>query len=171
MEKLKTPFGDIIVKIDGKEVGYKIKKYENDPTCPNLLGRYLIEIEFKPTGKEHKITCEIAGNKNLKAEIEPGEMLECLSFYSEERIKMSIGVYGEVWGYVGGELYKPSNDYDIDYLSRGMSCIVLEDTKTEKFYFGVSWIDDVGYYDPTNDDGHDRDVETWYGSDPCYLIK
>ena len=25
--------------------------------------------------------------------------------------------------------------------------------------------------DPTNNDGHDRDVETWYGSDLCYLIK
>ena len=64
-----------------------------------------------------------------------------------------------------------SNDYYIEYKPNGLSYLVLKETKTEKYYFGVSWIDDVGYEDPINNDEHDRDVETWYGSDPSFLMR
>ena len=170
MKRLKTLLGDISIKINGREIGYEYKKCANDRTCPNLLGRYLIEIISKPTGKEYSISCEIVNNQSLKSEIETGEMQECISFYSEERIKLSIGAYGERWGYIGGRRMETNNDYDIEYKPNGLSYLVLKETKTEKYYFAISWIDDVGYEDPINNGEHDRDVETWFGSDPMVLM-
>ncbi|KXB72773.1 MAG: hypothetical protein E6970_00170 [Peptostreptococcus sp.] len=170
MKRLNTPLGDISIKINDKEISYEYKKCANDRTCPNLLGRYLIEIISKPTGEEYSISCEIINNKSLKSEIENGEMLECIGFYGEGRIKLSIGAYGESWGYIGSRLMETSNDYDIEYKPNGLSYLVLKETETEKYYFAVSWIDDVGYEDPINNGEHDRDVETWYGSDPILLI-
>lgn len=169
MDKLNTPFGDIIVKINNQEIEYHYKKCDNDRTCPNLLGRYLIEIELNPKEcKKYCISCEVSDSYLLKSEIETGEMLECQSFYSQDRVKLSIGVYGECWGYGYNGIYK-TNDYDIKYLPSGISYLVLENTKTNKFYFAISWIDDVGYDDPINNE-HDRDSETWFGSDPIYVI-
>lgn len=170
MKRLNTPLGDIFIKINGKEIGYEYKKCANDRTCSNLLGRYLIEIISKPTGEEYSISCEIINNQSLKSEIETGEMLECIGFYGEERVKLSIGAYGESWGYIGGRLIEANNDYDIEYKPNGLSYLVLKETQTEKYYFAISWIDDVGYEDPINNGEHDRDVETRYGSDPVWLI-
>ncbi|MDY6065332.1 MAG: hypothetical protein SPI59_03270 [Finegoldia sp.] len=92
---IKTPLGEIIVKVDNKEIDYKYKKYDNDSTCPDLLGRYLIEVQSEPTGQKYKISCEIMSNNLLKGEIESGEMLSCMGFYGEDSIKLSIGTYGE----------------------------------------------------------------------------
>ena len=170
MKRLNTPFGDISIKINDKEISYEYKKCTNDRTCLNLLGRYLIEITSIPKGEEYSISCEIVNNQSLKSEIETGEMLECISFYGEERIKLSIGAYGESWGYIGNRLMEASNDYDIEYRPNGLSYLVLKETKTDKYYFAVSWIDDVGYEDSINNYDNDRDVETWYGSDPFLLI-
>ena len=170
MKRLNTPLGDIFIKINGKEIDYEYKKCANDRTCSNLLGRYLIEIISKPTGEEYSISCEIINNQSLKSEIETGEMLECIGFYGEERVKLSIGAYGESWGYIGGRLMEANNDYDIEYKPNGLSYLVLKETQTEKYYFAISWIDDVGYEDPINNGEHDRDVETWFGSDPMLLI-
>lgn len=170
MKRLNTPLGDIFIKINGKEIGYEYKKCANDRTCSNILGRYLIEIRSKPTGEEYSISCEIINNQSLKSEIETGEMLECIGFYGEKRVKLSIGAYGESWGYIGGRLIEANNDYDIEYKPNGLSYLVLKETQTEKYYFAISWIDDVGYEDPINNGEHDRDVETWFGSDPMLLI-
>lgn len=63
-----------------------------------------------------------------------------------------------------------NNDYDIEYKPNGLSYLVLKETQTEKYYFAISWIDDVGYEDSINNGEHDRDVETWFGSDPMLLI-
>ena len=170
MKRLNSPFGEISIKINDIEINYEYKKCANDRSCPNLLGRYLIEITSKPIGKEYSITCEIAKNQFLKSEIESGEMLECIGFYGEERRKLSIGAYGECWGYVEGRPMETRNDYDIEYKPDGLSYLVLKKTRTDKYYFAISWIDDVGYEDPISSDAHDRGVETWFGSDPMMLI-
>ena len=171
MEKLQTPLGEIVVTIGHREIDYAYRSCEMDRTCPNLLGRYLIEVEFPPTGEEYEILCELQGDALYQTEIETGEMLECLSFYSKERIKLSIGGYGERWGYVDHQPVSIYTDYDIDYKPRGIAYIVGPTTKTTKYVFGISWIDDVGYDQPVRTGEHDRDVETWFGSDPSYLMR
>ena len=110
MKRLNTPLGDISIKINEKEISYEYKKCANDRTCPNLLGRYLIEIISKPTGEEYSISCEIIKNQSLRSDVETGEMLECIGFYGKERVKLSIGAYGESWGYIGGSTNQANYD-------------------------------------------------------------
>ena len=76
-----------------------------------------------------------------------------------------------MWGYYKGELKKCNNDYDIRYLSNGMEYVISDSTKTQKYTFGIAWIDDVGYDDTVADGKRDRGVETWYAADPSYYLQ
>ena len=161
MEKLLTPFGEINILIDSKPVPYDAKegrKPENG--CPHVLGRYQIPVSFVPDGKEHTIACVFESESSYKKSPESGERLECQGFYNDQRYKMSIGVECDM---VSGEY-----DYDVDYLENGMSFLINTDTKTERYTFGIAWIDNVGWDDPI--DGNARDVETWYGADPVLRL-
>lgn len=168
MTRLNTPYGEISIKIDGKEITYNYIKSENDEICPNLLGRYFIVLNVEPDGNEHYISCQINPNIKFKSEIETGERYECQTFYNDDRIMLTIGVYGEVLVYDknGEREYYSFNDYDIEHLNDGMSYIILEDTTTDKYIFGIAWIDDVGYDDPFLNTGHDRANETYFGAEP-----
>lgn len=77
---------------------------------------------------------------------------------------MSIGLECEA-GYIGGIRVSDKYDYDADYLENGMSFLIDRNTRTERYVFGISWIDNVGRSDQI-DDNDDRGVETWYGADP-----
>ena len=176
MSSLITPFGEIKILIDGKQIPYSAMEGRKlDVLCPNVLGRYQIAITFIPDGKKHSIACIFEPNCSYKRSPEAGEFLECQSFYNDCRIKMSIGLECEA-GYIGGVRVSDRYDYDADYLENGMSYIILSDTKTEHYVFGIAWIDDVGWDDPDPnwDDSveskHDRDVETWYGADPTLSL-
>ena len=169
MRSLITPFGEIEIKIDGKAIPYVAlegKKIES--LCPDILGRYQIEIHFKPDGKKHEISCTFTPNNDINRTPESGEDIECQGFYNSKRYKMSIGLLCES-GSIGGVRFSDKYDYDADYLENGMSYIILEETKTESYTFGIAWIDNVGWDDPI-DDERDRDVETWYASDPSLSL-
>ena len=50
-----------------------------------------------------------------------------------------------------------------------MVYIILPNTKTEQYTFGVSWINDVGW-DDIIDNQNDRDTQTWFGADPLNYL-
>jgi len=81
---------------------------------------------------------------------------------------MSIGLECEV-GYINGARATNEYDYDADYLEIGMSFLIDANTRTEHYTFGIAWIDNVGWDDPTGESS-DRDVETWYGADPALAL-
>ena len=167
MTALVTPLGRIYILIDGEKTPYIAKEGQKiEHLCPNLLGRYQIEIQVTPDDNKHVLACIIDCCQEIKRDIESGERLECQSFYNDDRVKLSIGLLGECWGYSRGELININNDYDIEYLENGMAYITLEETKTDKFTFGISWIDDVGFNDTLTSENQKRDTETWFGSDP-----
>lgn len=169
MENLTTPFGEIKILIDGKTVPYVAQEGRKlDVLCPHVLGRYQITVFFIPDGKEHTIACVFESNCMYKRTPESGERLECQSFYNVHRFKMSIGLECEA-GYVGGVRASDEYDYDADYLDNGMSFLIDMNTKTEKYVFGIAWIDNVGWEDPI-DENNNRDVETWYGADPTLAL-
>ena len=57
-DKLKTPFGEIKILIDGAAFPYHADKGKiTKEFCSDLLGRYQITIKFVPDGKEHHIAC------------------------------------------------------------------------------------------------------------------
>lgn len=169
MEKLLTPYGEIKILIDGKPVPYFAQEGRKlDVLCPRVLGRYQIAIQFIPDGKNHTIACVFEPDCVYERTPESGERLECQSFYNDRRFKMTIGLECEA-GYIDGIRASDEYDYDADYLENGMSFLIDTNTKTERYVFGISWIDNVGWDDQI-DNNDDRDVETWYGADPTLRL-
>lgn len=169
MEKLKTPFGDIDVLIDGKSIAYTaLKGSDNDVLCPDVRNRFQIVVKYVPDGREHSISCVFSTTCSYEKRPESGERLECQSFYNPQRIKMSIGLECEA-GYIGGVRASDEYDYDADYLDNGMSYLIIPETKTEQYVFGIAWIDNVGWDDPI-DNEHNRDVQTWFAADPTLAL-
>lgn len=154
---LKTPLGEIEIFIDNSKIEYNYKKLENDCSCENLDGRYVIKVIFEPDGNEHKISYRI---KNYIAtaedDVETGENLELKSFF-KNNIKLSIGMVGDTGYDVGGERVCNTFDYDNDYLKNGVEYCLLNFTTTKEYKFGIAWIEN--YTD-------ENKVQTWYGADP-----
>ena len=169
MEKLKTPFGEIEILIDGKATSYTAEEGRKlDVLCPHVLGRYQITVQFIPDGKDHTIACVFESDCINQRTPESGERLECQSFYNDSGFKMSIGLECEA-GYIDGVHATNGYDYDADYLENGMSFLIDANTRTEHYTFGIAWIDNVKWDDPTGESS-DRDVETWYGADPTLAL-
>ena len=169
MEKLKTPFGDIDVLIDGKSIAYTaLKGSDNDVLWPDVRNRFQIVVKYVPDGRKHSISCVFSPTCSYEKGPESGERLECQSFYNPQRIKMSIGLECEA-GYIGGVRASDEYDCDADYLDNGMSYLIMPETKTEQYVFGIAWIDDVGWDDPI-DNEHNRDVQTWFAADPTLAL-
>lgn len=165
MEKLNTPFGEISITIDGQPIDYRAQKGSDDNVLwPCVKDRYQIEVRYVPDGKEHILSCVFSPVCSYETSPESGERLECQSFYSLQRIKMSIGLECEE-GDIEGFRISDEYDYDAEYLDNGMAYIIMPETKTERYVFGIAWIDDVGWDDPI-DDEHNRDVQTWFAADP-----
>ncbi len=168
MEKLITPFGEIKILIDGKATSYTAEEGRKlDVLCPHVLGRYQIAVQFTPDGKKHTIACVFQPVCSYKMTSESGERLECQSFYNDQKFKLSIGLECETS--YGGVRISDKYDYDADYLENGMTFLIETNTKTERYVFGIAWIDNVGWDDPTGESS-DRDVETWYGADPTLAL-
>lgn len=170
MGKLVTPFGEISILIDGREVPYTALKGKGiEDLCPDVLGRFQIEVEFVPDGKAHTIACVFAPTCSYERGHESGEHLECQGFYNDNRFKMSIGTTDgfpyafAAYAFSGIDI--STDDYDTDYLENGMAYLILPDTKIREYTFGISWIDDVGWNDPFGY-RNEREVQTWYGADP-----
>ncbi len=50
--QLHTPLGKIIILVDDRDVPYTYRKVLLDRTCPNLDGRYTIEVSVSLHGAE-----------------------------------------------------------------------------------------------------------------------
>ena len=51
-------------------------------------------------------------------------------------------------------------DYDNEYMGDGVSYLIMKETKTTKYVFGIAWIDNVT---------RENDVQTWFGADPTFI--
>lgn len=159
-----TPFGKIMICIDGQQVPCSIwRRSLVEYGCETLQGRYLIFVEYVPDGKIHTISCRMKDYKGSSEDyIETGERLELKSFCRNGR-KISLGMEGDFWYLetASGEQRRESiygYDYDCGYLDDGVQYEILPFTKTRLYIFGVAWGDDKG-------------VATWIGADPvCWGI-
>lgn len=167
MEKLNTPFGEIAVLLDGLPINYAAQKgSDNGVLLPDIKGRYQIEVNYIPDGREHSLSCVFSPVCKYERTPESGERLECQSFYNLQRMKMSIGIECEA-DYIDGVRYSNGYDYDAEYLDNGMAYIIMPGTKTERYVFGIAWIDDVGWDVPLSE--WKRDVQTWNAADPTLM--
>ena len=151
---INTPLGDIEIYIDGKQIDYSAKCLgAMDRLCPDITGRYRVEINLEPDGKEHTISCRIKDyTPSEEDDIETGENLELKSFY-KDKTKLSIGMEGDSGYY---EKY----DYDNDYLDDGVQYFIMKDTKTRIYKFGIAWIDNFT---------DENEAQTWFGADPAII--
>lgn len=164
-----TPFGKIKILVDEKEIPYSVRKGKiNKNLYPDVLGRYQIAVRFIPDGKEHSIACVFEANCLYERNIESGERLECQSFYNDRQYKMSIAIECEA-GYVDGTRVSRNYDYDAEYLENGIAYLILSGTKTERYIFGIAWIDNVDCDDAVGSTKK-RDVQTWFGADPTLAL-
>lgn len=86
---LETPFGKVKIFIDDIEISYSaVKKQPNERFCPDIVGRYRIDVDFTPDGKEHEIKCIIDKISYSDRAPESGEMLECQAFYNTDNWKL-----------------------------------------------------------------------------------
>lgn len=168
--ELITPLGTVFLLIDEEPVDFSIAGLNPmDNLCPDLEGRFKLEVDFVPDGKEHLISCCLQPSQSVKGYAEPGERLECFGYYSlNKKIKVSIGMEAEV-GYIRnaeGEIVRFSDTYDYDSEFReadGLfynSYFLLPTTKTVHYVFGIAWITDCD---------SDNDIQTWFGADPTYM--
>lgn len=113
-----TPLGNIEIYIDGKLIDYQEQNIgASKSICPDITGRFCIEIDYEPDRKQHVISCKIKGYTiSNKDEIESGEKLELKSFY-KKNIKLSIGMEGEAGYYSDGGKESAIYDYDNEYLA------------------------------------------------------
>lgn len=157
LNMLTTPLGDVEIYIDDKKIEYVERNIRKpDKLCPAVDGRYSIEVNFLPDGKFHDISCKIKDYISSKEDgIESGERLELKSFY-RYNTKLSIGMEGDAGYYPDGTRSSDMYDYDNDYMEDGVSYLILEETKTTKYVFGVAWIEKVTT---------ENDVQTWFGAD------
>ncbi len=153
---LETPFGLIGIFIDDKPISYNAVKCDYDKTCMDLDGRYTIHIDYSPDGKRHEIVCSIKDYQSSREDsIETGERLELKSFYFRSG-KLSIGMEGDA-GYFPDGTRISDYDYENEYMENGVKYVILPQTTTTEYVFGIAWIDNVN---------KENDVQTWYGADP-----
>lgn len=170
MEKLITPFGEIRILIDGISVPYYVREGRKpDVRCPDVLDRYQITVFFVPDGKEHRIACVFEPDCLYEKTPESGERLKCQSFYNDQGFKMSMGLECES-GYIDGIRISDEYDHDADYLENGMAYLINPHTKTNRYVFGIAWIDNVSWDDSSGLESQ-RDAQTWYGADPTLPLQ
>ena len=168
--ELITPLGTVFLLIDEEPVDFSMTELgPMDNLCPKLEGRFKLEVDFIPDGKEHLISCCLQPSQSVTGYAESGERLESFGYYSlNKKIKVSIGLEAEA-GYirnVTGEIVRLSDTYDYDSEFKeadGLfynSYFLLPDTKTAHYIFGIAWI--------TGCD-QDNDIQTWFGADPTYM--
>lgn len=147
-----TPLGEIQVLVDGKAYPHRVVKLEKEAVlCPDIDGRYWIEVAFIPDGREHKITCQLIPSQPVKVYGESDERYECNSFMSADmRIKLSIGIYAECVDYhycENGRLVRETEfDYDACYGDSkngdfSISYEIRPFTHTSHFVFGIAWLE------------------------------
>ena len=149
--ELDTPFGKIRVKLDGKPICFPYEVHEpSEGPFPDVDGTYRIGVEVQQDGKYHSLKLELSG-EGAPGELEPGEMLEALSFYRNGG-KITLGCYAAF-----GEMEEYGLDFDGQWDDNGIEVLIFPSTRTHTYRFGVCWI---------NTCTEETDVQTWFGADP-----
>ncbi len=159
---LVTPLGKIIIKIDDKQINYIAEKILLDSNCKDLDGRFRINVMYEPNNEEHIISCYIDNYSSSKFDdIESGDRLSLKSFYNEG-CKLSIGMEGDSGYFADGTRDSNGYDYDCEYLENGVRYVLLNETLTDRFVFGLAWINGVN---------SKNNIQTWFGADPIEMRK
>lgn len=150
---LTTPFGNIHILLDGVSVPYIVRRAAADCHTSQVDGAYLLCCEYSSDGMPHRLCCVLSGEiENSSAS--GGERLEMTSMYRNGG-KISIGVEGD---FCNPKTF--AYDYGGDSLPNGIELRLFADTLSQRFVFGVAWLNCVTA---------ENDIETWLAADPTII--
>ena len=158
---LKTPFGNIRMFLDKKEVEFNFSKIQNSKSFLKTE-TYSLKYEFKKEKvdkiNKHFLKCILETNFEYESYVETGERLEAISFEINEG-KQTIGTtYGLFMAEVDGN----NNDFDVEYLENGIEIVIFEKTRNQIFSFGVSFLENVNV---------ENEIQTWFAVDYAINLK
>ena len=158
---LKTPFGNIRMFLDKKEVEFNFFKIQNFKSFLKTE-TYSLKYEFKKEKsdkiKKHFLKCIWETNCEYESFVETGERLEAISF-EVNRGKLTIGITS---GLSMAEVDGNNNDFDVEYLENGIEIVIFEKTRNQIFSFGVSFLENVNL---------ENEVQTWLAVDYAINLK
>ena len=148
---LKTPFGNIRMFLDKKEVEFNFFKIQNSKSFLKTE-TYSLKYEFKKEKidkiSKHFLKCILETNFEYEAYVETGERLEAISF-EVNKGKLTIGT---VSGLSMVEVDGNNNDFDVKYLKNGIEIIIFKETANQEFYFGISFLENMNL---------ENKIQTW----------
>ena len=148
---LKTPFGNIRMFLDKKEVEFNFFKIQNSKSFLKTE-TYLLKYEFKKEKvdkiNKHFLKCILETDFEYESYVESGERLEAISFEINNG-KLTIGTTS---GLSMAESDGNNNDFDIEYLENGIEIVIFKETASQEFYFGISFLENMNL---------ENEIQTW----------
>ena len=148
---LKTPFGNIRMFLDKKEVEFNFFKIQNSKSFLKTE-TYSLKYEFKKEKvdkiSKHFLKCILETNFEYETYVETGERLEAISFEINKG-KLTIGT---VSGLSMVEVDGNNNDFDVKYLKNGIEIVIFKETANQEFYFGISFLENMNL---------ENEIQTW----------
>ena len=148
---LKTPFGNIRMFLDKKEVEFNFSKIQNSKSFLKTE-TYSLKYQFKKEKadkiKKHFLKCILETNCEYQSYVETGERLEAISFEINKG-KLTIGITS---GLSMMKFDGNNNDFDVEYLKNGIEIAIFEKTRHQIFSFGVSFLENINL---------ENKVQTW----------
>ena len=156
---LKTPFGNIRMFMDKKEVEFNFSKIQNSKSFLKTE-TYLLKYEFKKEKvdkiNKHFLKCILETDFEYESYVESGERLEAISFEINNG-KLTIATTS---GLSMAESDGNNNDFDIEYLENGIEIVIFKETANQEFYFGISFLENMNL---------ENEIQTWLAV--SYVIK
>ena len=148
---LKTPFGNIRMFMDKKEVEFNFSKIQNSKSFLKTE-TYSLKYEFKKEKvdkiNKHFLKCILETDFEYESYIESGERLEAISFDINNG-KLTIGTTS---GLSMAESDGNNNDFDIEYLENGIEIVIFKETASQEFCFGISFLGNMNLK---------NEIQTW----------
>ena len=160
---LKTPFGNIRMFLDKKEVEFNFFKIQNSKSFLKTE-TYSLKYEFKKEKidkiNKHFLKCILETNFEYESYVETGERLEAISF-EVNKGKLTIGTAS---GLSMAEVDGNGNEFDVEYLKNGIEIAIFEKTRHQIFSFGVSFLENENI-------NLESEVQTWLAADYAINLK
>ena len=148
---LKTPFGNIRMFLDKKEVEFNFSKIQNSKSFLKTE-TYSLKYEFKKEKvdkiNKHFLKCILETNFEYEAYVETGERLEAISFEINKGKLTIVTVSGLSMVEVDGN----NNDFDVKYLKNGIEIVIFKETASQEFSFGISFLENMNL---------ENEIQTW----------
>ena len=147
-----TPFGKILMFLDGREVAYTARAVDltgNEYAArafPNVRDVYLLTYRHTPNGQPHTLTCRPENPEG--GDPECGERLE-MTTYDTSFGRLSLGVEYD--------FERPGDDYRAEAGARELRVDILPTAPAMDIIIGAAW--QWGAQDMDS-------VETWLAGDP-----